>query len=287
MPNFQTKAQSEPAKPEVYNFHSLEGETKILGFSGKLGSGKTSCANYLHSLAFMYSLGLTEEAFVSEDGKLIVADSDRNLHEAKLDSKDPAVVDYLASQVWPFIKKYSFADPLKSIANIVLGIDNNLLYGSQEDKNTLTQLKWEEMPTKVVKKFKKGEQSTVDDSSRGLMSVRDVLEYVGSEIFRKMSPNCWADALIRTIQKDLPNFAIIDDIRFSNEVFSIQQAGGKVIRLDLVTEESAANTHTSNTALDDFHTFDGWIHNKDMTMSESFAELIALLMKWEYFKVVS
>ena len=320
MPNFQAKAQPEPKQPDLYNFAITEGDTKILAFSGKLGSGKTSCANYLHSLVFMYALGLTEEAFVSEAGKLVVKDAEGIYHEANLDSKDPAVTSFLAEQVWSFIKKYSFADPLKSIANIVLGIDNNLLYGSQEDKNTPTELKWEDLPFPVFdmndgsvqyggleehhfdetaswSEWTYGVYSDHPDKKKlkdkvgkvrtGFMTVRDVLEVVGSQIFRKFSPNCWADALIRTIQRDKPAFAIIDDMRFPNELMAVKNAGGKVVRLTLTTPESEANQHISNTALDGYNDqYDAIIDNATLSMEDSFRELIKLLMEWEWFKVV-
>lgn len=293
MSNFQTKARSEPKQPEVWNFAEDEG-TKILAFSGKLGSGKTSATNYLHSLAFMYSLGLTNEAFVNEAGKLVVADSNGDFHEANLDSKDPEVTSFLAEQVWPFIKKYSCADPLKQICIDVLGLDENLVYGSQEDKNTVTHLKWEDMPSKLVCKNKTNKKSSIAEQidepelKSGYMTIREVLEYVGTEIFRRIDNNCWAKALVKTIKRDKSAFAIIDDVRFSNELFAVQQAGGKVVRLTLTTDESKLNTHISNTALDGHEDkFDAVIDNQNLSMEDSFRELIMLLMKWGWFKVVN
>lgn len=292
MPNFQTKPRPEPPKPEVWDF--AKGEyTKILAFSGKLGSGKTSCANYLHALAFMHHLGLTREAFVNESGKLVVLNDHDEYYEGNLDSKDPEVIQFLSERVWPFIKKYSCADPLKKIAIDVLGLDENLVYSSQEDKKTLTSLKWEDMPTFQVDKLKNNKKNSIaqqidgPEVKTGFMTVRDVLEYIGTEIFRKMDNDCWAKALIRTIKKEKSSFAVVDDVRFPNEVQEIQKAGGKVIRLTLITPESQTNSHDSNIALDNYAGFDTIVDNSSMTMEDTFREIIRILIDWEWFKVVN
>lgn len=282
MPNFQLKPKElaqKKAEPEIWNFSPVENETKILAFSGKLGSGKTSSSNFLHSLAFMYVLKVTEHAYVSENGKLVVKTAEGDYNEVNLQSKHPEVVDYLTRQVWPFIKNYSCADPLKRIAIDVLGLDEQLVYGSQDDKATPTYLLWENMPSKF--------SETKLANKKGPMTIREVLEYVGTQIFRKMSPNCWSDALIRTINKENPAFAIIDDVRFANEVEAIQKAGGKVIRLTLTTEEAANNTHISNVELDNFERFDKIIDNQNMPMDDTFRELLQILTEWGFFSVVN
>lgn len=291
MPNFSMPAKQKTIEtspqPERWNFSPQENQTKIIAFSGKLGSGKTSCSNFLHSLAFMHVLGVTEHAFVNDDGELVVKTSEGDYNDVNLDSKDPEVTNYLAQNVWPFIKKYSCADPLKRICIDVLGLDEKLVYGSQSDKLTETHLKWEDMPTfegELGKNKSKGKVGI--NVKTGPMTVRDVLEYVGTELFRKMYNDCWANALVKTIQRERPAFAVIDDVRFPNEVFAIKQAGGKVVRLTLTTEEASKNTHDSNIKLDGFEHFDAVIHNDSLTMEESFSELLSYMTNWGFFAVV-
>lgn len=287
----QMKPKAEPVvqQPEVWNFNPTENDTKILAFSGKLGSGKSSSSNFLHSLAFMYVLGLTDHAYVGENGNLVVRTAEGDDSEVNLNSKHPEVVSFLSERVWPFIKNYSCADYLKRICIDVLGLDENLVYGSQEDKKTLTHLQWEDMPTfeKETATPKTGKGKVGIHVKTGKMTVRDVLEYVGTELFRKMYNNCWAEALVKSIKRDRPAFAIVDDVRFVNEVEAIQKAGGKVIRLTLTTEEAAGNTHDSNVQLDSFTGFDYVLDNQTMSMEDSFRELLAVLTDWGFFAVVN
>ena len=290
MSKFQLKPKELVEKqdqPERWNFAPVENDIKILAFSGKLGSGKSSSSNFLHSLAFMYVLGLTDHAFVNEDGKLVVKTAEGDYNDVNLNSKHPEVVDFLSRSVWPFIKNYSCADYLKRICIDVLGLDENLVYGSQADKQTLTHLNWEDVPTFEKEVAPKNSKSKIGIRVKtGKMTVRDVLEYVGTELFRKMHNNCWAEALVKSIKRDKSSFAIVDDVRFINEVEAVQKAGGKVIRLTLVTDEAAANTHASNIELDNYDGFDYVLDNSSKSMEDTFRELLSVLTDWGYFAVV-
>lgn len=249
-------------------------DTKILAFAGKLGSGKTSCANFIHAIAFCQMIVdkdnnlLTPRAYVNDNGKLMIGLSETEDGELNLDSQQPEVVNWLAQNVWPFIKKFSHATPLKEFCVNVLGLNPAHVYGSQEDKNNLTHLKWEDMPTKTKK--------------TGFMTVREVMEYFGTEIVRKMYSRAWAKASIKSILSFGSLVGVNDDTRFIDEVEEIQAVGGKVIRLTLVTEESAKNTHRSNVELDNYDKFDAVIDNQNMTMQEAFAELRTILVGWEW-----
>lgn len=321
MPNFTmpTKQTKQSEGPEMWGFAPAEGETKIIAFSGRESAGKTSCSNFLHSLAMMFVLGVTEHAYVDDRGKLILLNRDNEYIEFDLDSKDPGMIEYLQHNVWPFIKKYSFANNLKEICVGVLGLDEKLVYGTQKDKATLTKFNWEDMPTvveelidvvedepvetaetaeaaettetpKPAKNKKSVAKKTVKKSvpKTGPMTVRQVIEYVGSELFRHIDNDCWAKSLMRQIKKERVPFAVIDDLRFFNELTAVKDSGGKVIRLTLTSEQGKNNTHVSSTALDNhMDDFDYVLDNGNgMSMEDSFRELLAKLTEWEYFKVV-
>ena len=68
------------------------------------------------------------------------------------------------------------------------------------------------------------------------MTAREVLQYVGTDVFRKMQHNVWADATVRLIEKENPTLALIADCRFPNEVEAIKNAGGIIIKLNRDTE---------------------------------------------------
>lgn len=154
-------------------------------------------------------------------------------------------------------KIYNFADPLKKdICMNILGLTHDQCYGSDNDKNQLTNNYWE------------GKQLTA----------REVMQFVGTDIFRKMQQNVWAAATIYKIQQENPPLAIIADCRFPNEVDAVQKAGGLVIRL---TRKPFDSDHASEIALEpknyDWRNFDFILHNAHMSINEQNKFLIQYL----------
>jgi len=142
---------------------------------------------------------------------------------------------------------YNFADPLKTLCVDVLGLEHRQCYGSDEDKNELVNCYWDNHQ----------------------LSAREVLQIVGTDMFRKMQQNVWSDATIRKIGKDKPEMAIIADCRFPNEVDVVKGAGGIVIKL---TRNPYNSYHTSEMALDpdqyDWSRFSLIIDNEHMTIEQ-------------------
>jgi hypothetical protein len=145
-------------------------------------------------------------------------------------------------------KIYNFADPLKQeICINILGLSYDQCYGDDIYKNTTTDILWE------------GKNLTA----------REVMQFVGTDIFRKMKNDVWAGATINKIKREKPNIAIIADCRFPNEVDVVRNAGGLVIKL---TRDPYHSDHSSETALDvenyDQSNFDLIIPNHDLSISE-------------------
>ncbi|NDC71851.1 MAG: hypothetical protein EBZ62_00150, partial [Sphingobacteriia bacterium] len=111
-----------------------------------------------------------------------------------------------------------------------------------------------------------------------LLTAREAMEIIGTSIFRKLKDNVWVDAALNKIKKDNTNLAIIPDCRFPNEVESIKQHGGYVIRLDL--DPFHSNAH-AETALDrenyDWRKFDFLIMNSSMSIEEKNKEILRFL----------
>ena len=204
--------------------------TKILGFAGKKQSGKNTCCNFLQMLKF-HEYGVCKNASLNEQGQILVSD----LFGETVSGSDwiPLTEEYVdISQLLESFrpcKIYAFADVLKEFAVDVLGLEYNQVYGTNEEKNSPTHLLWENMPT---------------GNNKGPMTGREVLQYFGSDICRKMYENMWFDACIRRIRKDNPELALISDVRFSNEILGIKEAGGIVFGLprDIV---NGKDTHSS------------------------------------------
>jgi len=157
---------------------------------------------------------------------------------------------YANGSISPFnnTKIYNFADPLKQdICINILGLTKDQCYGTDDQKNELVDCYWDNKQ----------------------LTAREVMQMVGTDMFRKMQNNVWSGATIRKIQKEQSPIAIIADCRFPNEVEAIKNAGGTVIKL---TRNPYNSDHSSETALDpdkyDPSSFDLVIDNVDMTIDQ-------------------
>lgn len=263
--------------------------TTIIGFSGKKISGKTTSCNFIvgHS---MHSLGIVRHGFkITKEGQLHITDLfGDTAYEGIFDvfRNTKAVKDFLAQHLNDYVKVYSLADILKTeVCHKILGIPYECMYGSDADKNRETHLRWEDMPGVINDSdFWFSHQEALQNQGMvyhtpGNMTGREVMQFVGTEIFRKMYGDVWVDALIRRIQEDSPALALICDVRFPNEVFGIQRNGGIVIRL--TKNQNSSDRHESEIALDpdrfDWNNFNAVIDNDKMTIEETNAEVYSLL----------
>lgn len=195
--------------------------TQIIALSGSKGSGKSTIANFLHG----YILKLNEvirEFEITPDGELKVNTHYIKDGEVKEDmgildlmNNSDGFIQYADRNIWPFIKLYHFADPLKEICCGLLGLEYDQVYG--HSKNSMTKLRWQDMP---------------GSKKKGNMTAREVMQYVGTEIFRKMYKDVWTNALVTRINEEKPLIAVVADCRFDNEASAIKQAGGILIRLN-------------------------------------------------------
>ena len=187
----------------------------------------------------------------------------------------------------PYIKIYSFADLLKKeVCMKILGLTYEQCYGTDDDKNSLTELKWDDMPgvcnddevNDILQWY-----GTIMYHPLGQMTAREVLQFVGTEIFRKMYGNVWVDALMRQVKQDNPVISIITDIRFENEVRCIQDAGGKVLRFTRAPFADQ-DEHDSEKALDqenyDWSKFDKILDNANTTIKQHNQLVYTALAPW-------
>lgn len=250
---------------------------KLLAFAGRKRSGKDSSANYVVGNVMVAS-EIVDEFYITENGELLVpamVGEEIKLAGLNLSSKDEGFIQFAIRKLWPHVKTYAFADPLKEFCINVLGLTYEQCYGTTEDKNSLTKLKWENMPTMISKDILN--KADKDKLSREYMTAREVLQYFGTDIVRQMYHNAWADACIRQIQAEESNFAIITDCRFVNEVEVVKKAGGRVIRL---LRKISDDDHKSETDLDSYTDYDYVIDNNNMTLEEKDTELRKVLCDW-------
>lgn len=232
----------------------------ILGISGRKQSGKTTTGNFILSL-YLSKLGFSDKIYIDDTGKIIVSDILGNSAyggEFDMDNlPDDHDTMYSLARLNSEIKLYNFADILKKdICINILGLTKEQCYGSDDQKNQMTDMYWNDKQ----------------------LSCRDVMQVVGTDIFRKLDPNIWVRATISKIMKESPDLAIIMDCRFPNEVESIKRAGGKVLRL---TRNPHNSEHISETILDkenyDWSNFDFVIDNQKMAIYDQLVETKKIL----------
>ena len=249
----------------------------IIGLCGRKQSGKTTAANLIYSL-YLSQLGISNKVYLSEYGEIIVEDlfGDTN-YSGIFDINNADSSDVMIKRVFDtmnsVIKIYSFADPLKKdICMNILGLTYHQCYGTDEDKNTTTLLRWKDAPKPKNSSWDKYIES--DD----FMTARQVMEFVGTGIFREMKEDVWSKATLNKIKVDNPELAVICDCRFPNEVEEIKRAGGKVIRL---TRNPFNSDVVSESILDkdkyDWNNFDYVIDNSEHSLYDQSVKIKTIL----------
>lgn len=282
---------------------------KLLAISGKKSSGKSTLSNFIHGYQ-LRCFNIIDNFNITEDGKLVVETSIRNNNKEEkglafldVNRRDGDFVDWASYNMWPYVKKYSFADSLKIIAIELFNLTQEMAYGTEEQKNQIVpHLLWENMPGVITKEALEKEWGNMlcdwlpNDSeygneemqkalasinltyhAAGPMTAREFLQFFGTEICRKIYSNIWTNRAIKNIQEEQSLLAVIDDCRFKNEADAVKAAGGKVIRL---TRSISEDSHDSENDLNDYSEFDKIIDNQDMSIHETNLELMKTLEEW-------
>lgn len=229
----------------------------IIAVSGKKQSGKSSLCEY-----FKYSYAIK--------GTLC-----RVIQKNNGDIEIPFEPDQYSESYHDRlrqIKVYNFADKLKEILVDVFGLSNDQVYGTDEQKNTFTNIKWDTMSNEIrIKYSNKNDSSFLPILRNGYMTAREVMQVYGTDICRKMFfDTIWVDACLRKIEKENPKIALIADMRFRSELSPIISAGGYIIRL---AKKVSEDNHESEIDLDcvDWTAFGSKacvIINDDMTINQ-------------------
>lgn len=230
---------------------------KIIGISGRKQSGKNTVANYINGDILKSKL-MINDFFISDDGELLINTEDITGKSGygifDVTRKDNTFIDYAERDLWPYIKVYHFADPLKEMAVNLFGLNPENVYGSNDQKNEKTDIRWEDMPDNTSNK-------------EGKMTYREFLEHFGTKIIRKIKNNAWSEYTLKKIILEQSEIAIVPDVRFPNEVKAIKDNGGIVIRL---TRNIFNSDSESECALDSekfpWSNFDMVIDNHNMTL---------------------
>ena len=200
----------------------------------------------------MVNLGIAKKVKINNYGLIEVSDllGDKDysgtFDPSHIQDSNDYILQQLCKKMNPFVKVYSFADPLKKdVCMNVLGLTHNQCYGSDRSKNEEVDCFW--------------------PKTNYRMTAREVMQYVGTDIFRTIKSDVWTSAIISKINRDSSQLSLITDCRFPNEVECIKNNNGVVVRLDRNTCDSI---HVSETALDkenyDWNKFDYIVENNGL-----------------------
>lgn len=253
----------------------------IIAVAGPKGIGKTSLCKYLQ-----YLHELNRGNLVMQNGQRLAAHDHvfqfsetgrTQVFAKKGDSSDLAIIsDEPDSGI------FSFASKVKQISVEVLGLEADGVFGSELNKNLITNYKWENMPLWVrwinsQSRFIASEKSTyakdlnevssikseedlfnfctlVGGKPFGLrtgnMTNREVMQVLGTDIFRNMfDKNVWVKCAIEEIKRSKFSLCLIDDMRFDTEAKAVLSSGGYII--NLFKEKSSSDIHESEKGLSD------------------------------------
>lgn len=237
---------------------------RLIAIGGRLKSGKNASANFIAGINLVRH-GLIDEFMSNDDGSISV------------DGKTVNVNDIAPH----FVKLYGWADGLKHIVCNLFNLSLEDAFGTDADKRKPTHIRWEDMPGvmtnhtlfQATKRFVERKErlsgATYKDPGfsvcyhePGFMSIRDILQYFGTDICRKIYSNCWINYLMNAIKRDSPRIAIIYDSRFDNEVEAVKAAGGKCIYLTR-NINGYGSEHASENGFVNFNAWDAIIDNQN------------------------
>ena len=122
------------------------------------------------------------------------------------------MIDFNRKNVWAHIKHVGFADALKESVCKIFSIPRNLAYGTNDQKNTLTKIKWTD-----IKDFLPEYKKTRENYAKIFITIRELLEIFGTDVCRKFDDNCHIKSAYSSILQYNPDIGIICDMRFDNE----------------------------------------------------------------------
>ena len=108
----------------------------------------------------------------------------------------------------------------------------------------------------------------------GPMTAREFLQFLGTDIMRKMFQDVWLTKCMSRIKKDKPKIALVCDVRFDNEFAGIYKEGGIV--LGLTKDIGSGDNHSSENV--DLTKASKIIDNKNISIKEQ-NKLVYLALK--------
>jgi len=182
----------------------------------------------------------------------------------------------------------SFATPIKEFCTDVLGLTQEQVYGTDEQKNSLTHIMWNKMPVEIKDRYAR---PSIGDSPislawpQGSMTAREVMQIFGTDIMRTyFFYDIWAQAPFIKYGKSDYDFVIIDDCRFPNEADMALKNHALLYRL--TRKPFPEDTHVSELAMDDYPItkYTSLIDNQHIPLENTKDVWKRILERYEFIK---
>jgi hypothetical protein len=151
------------------------------------------------------------------------------------------------------VDEIAFADPIKRFTIDCFGLTTEQCYGTSGERESAATISWEN----ISDKYK-------PDCVKGFMSVREVLQYVGTNVLRGFYHDIWAHAGKTAAERSNKKIIVFTDTRFPNEIQKLRSLATSNIRVTTVRmerETGRVDNHESETALDKYNQFEYIINN--------------------------
>ena len=123
-------------------------------------------------------------------------------------------------------RRIAFADRVKDAIHVIFGVPREHLYGSNEDKQRPSGVRWDDLHD-IVREKK-------DDPN--VLSVRELLQVFATEICRSKIPSIW----YRYLPLPEGERLVISDLRFENEANFLLERGAQLVKIQ---RPSVEGTH--------------------------------------------
>lgn len=189
----------------LYPIKNFNSKKTIIFVAGLKGSGKNTFAN---QCAYHYLNNLFDPngQKISTGVSLNNTDQSANL---MIDGKTLCLneINHNKDVQKNFgLRVRSLAEPLKHFCVNGLGLTEDQVCGTDEQKNSMTNIR---MPSMFDK-----DEATENQK----LNARQVMQFVGTDMFRAICPDVWVNHFLKFIKETECNFIIVPDVRFDNEV---------------------------------------------------------------------
>jgi len=162
------------------------------------------------------------------------------IHANKQCGKDTAA-DYLVSHHG--FEKIAWADKLKEGLAVMFGLDIQIFYGTDEEKNRPTWLRWSDLADEMAAIESLGKLMDKD-----FITYRELMQLFGTDVMRSWMPKIWIITTLRDLNPKQDY--VISDVRFMNELGAIKKhEEGRLLKV--VRPGSESSEHDSEAELPD------------------------------------